>query len=206
MEASPPPLPDARDSSTPLTESDYVLIREATSRLTAIRKAAATATRSSAITLTLGVIGAVLVAVWFSWPGLLITAGLLVVGFVEQWGGRSMGRVDPAAPKILVRNQIGFCAVIVVYCVWQMMVFSGTDPVSPEIRQLDGLPGFENLIGDLETLTPRLTYGFYGLVIALSLFFQLRLAGRYHARRHDIAAYGTDTPDWVKRMMDEAQV
>ena len=202
MEATPPPLP----ADAPLSEDDYAVIRDATARRAAIGKAASRARRSATITLVLGVLAAPIVALAFSWPGLMITVGLLVVGFVEQWGSRLMQDADPAAPKILTRNQLGFCAVITAYCVWQMLIFSTADMVSPEVRaQLPNLPGLESLVADLERQLPLMIYGFYSLIILVSLFFQLRLAHYYHTRRPYIRTYLEKTPDWVKRMMDETQ-
>ena len=205
MEVTPPPgTPDAHNSDAPLTEADYALIREATARRTVIRKAADRAARSAKITLVLGILALPLVVLAFSWPGAMITAGLLVVGSFEQWGSRQMLRADLRAPKFLCRNQLAFIAVISAYCIWQMLAFSAGDAVSPEVRsQFANLPGIESMVADLEERIPLLVYGFYTLIILVSLFFQLRLARYYHTRRHDIATYHTDTPDWVKRMMEE---
>ena len=201
MDATPPPVPaDAVESDAPLSEADYLLIREATERRAAIRKAAARARRSASITLVLGIVAVPFVVMWFSWSGAMITVGLLVVGSVEQWGSRLMLAADPAAPKILARNQLAFIGVITIYCVWQMLAFS------PEAReQLDLLPSMKDFVADLDRLTPLLMYGFYSLIILLSLFFQGRLAHYYHTRTPHIRTYHTDTPDWVKRMIDETE-
>ena len=158
------------------------------------------------ITLVLGILAVPFVVLAFSWSALMITVGLLVVGMVERWGASLMLRAEPAAPRILARNQLAFIGVITIYCLWQMLAFSPEASISPEVReQLDLLPSMRTLVADIDRLTPRLTYGIYSLIILVSLFFQGRLALYYHTRRKDLATYHQNTPNWVKRMIDETQ-
>ena len=193
-------------SGASLSEDDFALVREATIRRKAIRKAAKVAKGSATTTLIIGALAVPFVLLSFSLSGLMITAGLLVVGTIERRGHRMLLAADPAAPKLLARNQLAFLGLITIYCIWQILTAGAVEAVSPEFRaQLGSLPSYENMVNDIERLWPLVLRGIYALVIVLSIAFQGTLAYYYHSRSRHIQAYLSETPDWVKRMMDETQ-
>ena len=200
-----PQHPAGSPAGAPLGDEEFALIREATVRRKAIRKAAKVAKGSATTTLIIGALAVPFVLLSFSWAALMMTAGLLVVGTVERRGHRLMLAADPAAPKLLARNQLAFLGLICIYCVWQIITAGTVEAVSPEFRaQLGSLPSYENMVNDIESLWPVILRGVYALVIVLTIAFQGGLAWYYHSRRRHVQAYLADTPDWVKRMMDEA--
>ena len=52
--------------------------------------------------------------------GLVVGVGLAVVTRNEFVGGGRLRALDPSGLELLWRNQIGFMALIIVYCVWSM--------------------------------------------------------------------------------------
>ncbi|MCP4606645.1 MAG: hypothetical protein GY847_40085 [Proteobacteria bacterium] len=200
----------AFDQSAPLNDSDYLLIRQATVHYKAIRTSARTALTSSVITFLIGISAVPLVLLWPSWEGAIIAVGLCLVGIVEYMGYRKMRRADPAAARILGRNQLALLGLIVLYCVVQMVVFSPeqaqTEAISPEVRsQLDAMmPGMSEAVdAEIGHWAPLVTYGFYGLIILLSLVFQAGMALYYFTRKRYIEAFNEQTPKWVRRVFTE---
>ena len=190
----------------PLAESDYVLIRQAAGRRKAIRNASRTAATSATITLSLGVLALLTLPLWPSWQAALIAVGLCVIGAVEYLGRRRLRQGDPAAAGILGKNQIAFLCLIIVYCVYNMATFSTekarAEALSPEVRaQLKALPGIDEMI---ERWAPLVTYGFYGLVIGLSVACQGGMALYYFSRRRHVLGYNSQTPQWVRRVLAES--
>lgn len=202
-------LSDRTARLAPLDESDFLLIRQAAIRRRAAHGAARTALASSVVTLFIGISAVPLVFLWPSWEGALMAAGLCIIGAVEYQGCRRMRQADPVAAKILGRNQLTLLGLIILYCLVQMLTFSPEHAkaaaISPEVRsQLAALPSMEKAIdSEIERLAPLATYGFYGLVIALSVVFQGGLALYYYTRRRHLHAFHTQTPSWVRRLFVE---
>jgi hypothetical protein len=195
----------------PLGEGDFLLIAKGTTDYKAVRSAARTAFLSAATTLAIGVFSALFVVVWPSWDGALVAVGLCAIGSVEYWGHRRMLRADLAAAGILAKNQLAFLGLIVLYCLAQMIMFSPdkikADALSPEVRsQLTALPDMQRAIdGEIDRYAPLVTYGFYGLVIVLSVLFQGGLALYYFNRKKRLVEFHTKTPDWVRRVVVETR-
>lgn len=202
--SSPQPDPIAT-----LGESDLLLIREATIRRKAIKNAAATARTSAAVTLVLGILAVLFVLVWPSWQSAVMAVGLCAVGTVEYLGHRKMRQADPAAARLLGRNQLAFLALIVLYCVVQMVSFSPEQAraaaLSAESRsQLDAMPSMaKDIDSQIDRWAPLVVYSFYGLVIVLSGAFQGGLAAYYFTRRRHLEAFNRDTPAWVRQVIAE---
>ena len=57
----------------------------------------------------------------FSLIGLLMTAGLMLVARNEFRGSRMVKTLDPAGPRLLGWNQVGFLSLILAYCFWQSL-------------------------------------------------------------------------------------
>ena len=56
----------------------------------------------------------------FSLTGFVVGVGLAVVTRNEFVGRGRLRRLDPSGLELLWRNQVGFMALIIVYCVWSM--------------------------------------------------------------------------------------
>jgi hypothetical protein len=172
-----------------------------------IRSAAKTARTSAVITLTIGAVSGLCVLFGPSWQGAFVTAGLCGIGAMEYWGHRRIGRADADAAAVLGWNQVTFLAMIVLYCVAQMALFTPESikvaAISPEARsQLHSLPGMEKSIDkQIERFAPLVMYGFYGLVIVLSTLSQGGLALYYFTRRKRIERFHGSTPGWARRVV-----
>ena len=199
----------ARPPASPLDESQFALVQEAARTYTPIKKATRTALSSSIVTLLIGASAVPFLLIWPSFSGLLITVGLGVIGAVEFLGYRKLRKADPAAARFLATNQLAFLGLIVFYCLLQMLSFSPEDAkaaaLSPEIRaQLGAVPDVVRAIDrDIERWAPQVTYGFYSLVMVLSLFFQGGMAYYYFTRRKFLEAFQHQTPPWVRRLLVE---
>ena len=200
-----PPLP--APGAGPLHEDDFRLIATAIACFKAIRSAARTAWLSAATTLTIGIFSALFFVVWPSWEGAFVAVGLCAIGAVEYWGYCRMRRAEVGAAGLLAKNQLAFLGLIVVYCLAQMLMFSTqkikAEALSPEVRaQMAALPSMERAIdGQIDHYAPLVTYGFYGLVIVLSLLFQGGLALYYFSRKKRLVEFHRQTPDWVRRVV-----
>jgi hypothetical protein len=200
----------ASDQTCPLDERDYLLIRQATVRHKAIRTAARTALASSVTTFLIGILAVPFVLLWPSWEGAVIAVGLCLIGMVEYMGCAKIRRADPAAAGTLGKNQLALLGLIVFYCVAQMVAFSPeqaqSNAISPGVRsQLDVItPGLsETLDVEIERWALLVTYGFYGLIILLSVVFQGGMAFYYFTRKRTIEAFNEQTAPWVRRVFTE---
>jgi len=199
----------APPSASPLDESQFALVQEAARTYKPIKRATWTALSSSIVTLLIGASAVPFLLIWPSFSGLLITVGLGVIGVVEFLGYRKLRKADPAAARFLATNQLAFLGLIVFYGLFQMLSFSPEDAkaaaLSPEVRaQLGAAPDMARAIDrDIERWAPLVTYGFYSLVIVLSLFFQGGMAYYYFTRRKFLEAFQRQTPPWVRRLLVE---
>jgi hypothetical protein len=205
-----PGAPQPLGQTGPLSEKDFILVRQAANRRVGIARCAGRAKVSSNITLIIGFLALVLVPVWPSWDGAMIAVGLCVVGFVERFGAGRMRQADPGAARLLGSNQLALLGLIVLYCLIQMITFSSerakAEVISPETRsQLNGMPEItRSLDATIERWAPLANYGFYGLVIVLSAVFQGGMAVYYFARRRQLAEFHSQTPPWISRLFVEA--
>jgi hypothetical protein len=167
---------------------------------------------SASVTLVIGVASVPFVALSPSWDSILIVAGIGVIGVVEYIGYKRLRRGDPSAARFLGRNQLAFLALIAFYCAVQMISFSrgGLQAalLSPDTRsQLAGMPdvaqALDSQMAPYARMMPLMVYGFYGLVIVVSIFSQGGLALYYFTRRKRLEAFARETPEWVRRLFIE---
>jgi hypothetical protein len=206
--APPPAAPMGQPSPevSPLEESHYAMVQRAVVSRKAVKRAARTALGSAAVTLFIGLSALPFTLIWPSASSLMVVVGVCVVGVVEYYGYQRMRQALPSAPAFLAKNQLAFLALITFYCLLQMAGFSveatKAEAVSPEVRaQLAALPDMARAIDDLiEQWAPLLVYGFYLLVIGLSVCSQGGLALYYHTRRKHVDAFNRQTPAWIRRL------
>ena len=197
------------EPASPLDESHFQFLRHVTEQRRPIRNAARTA-RGSAITiLVVGAASVPLLLLSPSWRALFVVAGIWVIGVREYIGSQRMRQCLPSAATFLGRNQLAFIALIVVYCTLQMLSFSGARArdamISPELQsQLAMLPGLQDDIHrQIELWAPLEHYGFYSLVIVLSMAVQGSLASYYFTRKRHLETLAQHTPAWIQRLFTE---
>jgi uncharacterized membrane protein YukC len=61
-------------------------------------------------------------------------------------------------------------------------------------RQIDAL---------IETWAPYAVYGFYSLLIVVSVLAQGAMAFYYFTRRKHVESFNRNTPEWIRRMFVE---
>jgi len=193
----------------PLDESHFDLIRQAVVNRRAVKAASRTALASAATTLGIGALSLPFVLFSPSWDAAMVVAGVCAVGVVEYVGYRRMRQAQPSAARFLSRNQLAFLALIVAYCLIQIFTFSTEQAkaaaLSPEVRRLLGdLPGMARSINaTIDRWAPIFVWGFYFLIIVLSICFQGGMAWYYHTRRRHIESFNQSTPAWVRRLFIE---
>lgn len=130
---------------------------------------------------------------------LILGVGMAVVARNEFKGRTGVRRLEPEAARGLGRNQVGFMALIIAYCLWSLWRANTAAP-DPEMAQLEELTGVgSDLIRQLTTVV-------YLGVIGATVIFQ-GLNARYYFKRADvIQAYLDETPTWVVDLQRSAQI
>lgn len=176
------------DGASPLTPEQQHELTEARTRAASFMGAAKVAAFNG---WTIGFFAAVsILSGLFSFTGLVVGVGLAVVTRNEVMGRRRLLALDPGGLELLWRNQVGFMALIVVYCLWSMArTVVAPDPQMAELTTLLG-EGTGDLVRSL-TLTT------YAAVIVATVVFQ-GLNARYYFRRVVLLReYLSETPAWV---------
>jgi hypothetical protein len=174
------------DGGPALTPEQQAELAAANERAGKILKAARVATFNG---WTIGLFGAISVLFGLgSLTAVVVGAGLLVVGWNELRGRNMLRRFEPAAPRLLGRNQVGLMALIVAYCLWS--IHGTLNHPSESIRQL------EAFLGGPGTVTHLVAWG-YAAVIVLSVLVQGLNARYYFARGEQLKSYVASTPGWI---------
>ena len=116
----------------------------------------------------------------------------------NEFAGRARLRaLDPSGLELLWRNQVGFLALIIVYCAWSMYrSVAAPDPLLAE---------FTELLGEgIEDLVQRVTLILYSAVIVATGIFQGLNARYYFVRVSMVRDYVRDTPQWALDMQRAA--
>jgi hypothetical protein len=129
----------------------------------------------------------------------LVGVGLDVVARNEFLGRTRLRSFDPSGLELLWRNQLGFMALIIVYCAWSL--YGAIVRPASEIAELVELLG--DGAGDL---VRSLTLILYGAVIVATAIFQGMNARYYHVRVGRVREYLRETPQWVVDRQRSAQV
>jgi len=196
----------------PLTARHYAEVRQAVRARRRVKGAARTALFSGAVTLAIGLLAAPFALVWPSASGVIIVVGVCAVGAVELVGCGRVRRADPSAARWLGLNQLALLGVVTLYCLMQMAAFSPQEAqaaaMSPEVRsQLSAVPEMARSIDNLVLRwAPIVTYGFYSLVIGLSVCSQGGMALYYFTRRKHVERFNRATPAWIRRLFVEMKV
>jgi len=126
--------------------------------------------------------------------GLLIGLGLAVVARNEFVGRSRIQALDVSGLELLWRNQVGFMALIIAYCLWA--IFGPSADLDPAVAQLLGELGDE--IGeDAGAIAESLAMVVDSAVIVGTVIFQGLNARYYFVRVELMGYYLRDTPRWV---------
>jgi hypothetical protein len=200
-----PPSPPPPSFPSPLTEEDFLLIRQAGYRRQAVRKLATVAQFSAVCILLVAVPALVYELLSPSWVTLmmLIVTG---IGIVEYLGHRKLVVGEAEACHMLAINQLVLLGVILIYCVVQIATMDKQVASSPLISDLGTLkdePIGKGTQGSITSMYKSLGYALYASVAVLSIAFQGGLAWYYHRRQQVVAAYNQSVPEWIQRVFRE---
>jgi hypothetical protein len=130
----------------------------------------------------------------FSRTSFFVGVGLAVVARNEFVGRRRLRAFDPSGLELLWRNQVGFMALIIGYCLWT--IYSATAAPSPEMAAFTA--DVAELLGeDIDGLIQSLTVTLYAVVIVATGIFQGLNARFYFVRVTRLREFLRDTPSWV---------
>ena len=120
----------------------------------------------------------------------LVGVGLAVVARNEFVGRARLRSLDPSGLELLWRNQVGFMAFIIAYCVWS--IYRTIALPTPEIAELT------EVLGDgAGELIRSLSLILYASVIVATAIFQGLNARYYFVRIERIRDYLRQTPQRV---------
>lgn len=184
------------DADPTLTPEQLAALRDARERAKGILSAAKVAGFNG---WTIGIFAGLTVVFGLTSPLLLaLGVGMGVVARNELRGRSLLRALDARGPRLLARNQVGFMALVVAYCVWSL-VRTYTHP-DPQWAELQELAGFE--AGFIQELVAA----GYGAAVLLTVLF-VGLNARYYARRIAMLdTYLAETPPWVLELQRSASV
>lgn len=200
LRPSPPPA-----FPSPLTEEDFLLIRQAGYRRQAVRKVAAVAQFSAVCILLVAVPALVYELLSPSWVTLM-TLIVTAIGIVEYLGHRKLVAGQARACRMLAINQLVLLGVILIYCVVQIATMDKQIASSTLLSDLGPVrdePVGKNMQGGITGLLKSVSYAIYASVAVLSIAFQGGLAWYYHRRQQVVAAYNQSVPEWIQRVFRE---
>lgn len=199
------PSEGVSESAGPLSEADYLLLRQIGLSRRPVLRAVRVARASAISTLILGFASMPFALFSTSLAGGLIVLGICICGVVEYIGAQRLRDGVPSATTLLGLNQLGFFVIICTYCVMQMLSMSEfTREANASLdRAMSENPEVSNLLQALRGLIPLLSYGLYALVALASLLAQGGLAVYYFTRRRHAEALRRDVPAWAERVVHE---
>jgi hypothetical protein len=186
-------------SEGPLSTEHFQELSRADDRAKLIRKAARVASFNGWTTAIIAALSAPFAL--FSVDGFLVTVVLALVAWNEFRGRNLLNKFNPKAAILLGWNQLGFLAMIILYCSW--MMYTGINESDTALSEFTSNPELGDLLGSPEQVTglyELLVYGVYGSVIVLSVIFQGLTSLYYFTRRKHIEAYVRATPEWVRKL------
>ncbi len=179
-----------------LTPEQVQTLQEARTRAKGILKAAKVAGFNG---WTIGILAALTALFGLGSPVLLVLAvGMGVVARNEFRGRTLLRALDRAGPRLLARNQLGFMAFIVAYCVWSLVgAYTHPDADWALLQDLMGLEA--GFVRDL------VVTGYTAAILLTVLLVGLN-ARFYHRRSAMLAEYLASTPGWVVDLQRAAAV
>ena len=170
-------------------------LQEARGRSKKLRRASGVASFSGWSTEVFGILTLLFSLPGFSWVGILLGAGMCIIGWVEIKGSTGFLRMDLKTPKRLSINQLCFAALLIGYAGWNMYAaMSGPGALAQELQN-NGLS--QEQAAPYASLEKAMYVGVYGGVIVFSVIFQGSAALYYRSRQGVMREYASRTPGWI---------
>lgn len=185
----------SRDS--PLTDDHWRVLAGANQRARRIRTASKMAVFNGWMAATFA--GVSLILSIASLTSLIVGAALAFVAYNEFRGGKLVRDFDPQGARLLGWNQIGFTALLVIYCIWS--IIKGLAGPGPMVSYLGNDPQVTALLNSIQdsyaSIYTAMIVVAYSAVMAVGSTFQGLNALFYFTRRPLIEAHVRETPAWV---------
>jgi hypothetical protein len=128
--------------------------------------------------------------------GLALGAVLLTVGVLEQRGAARLLAADPAAPRLLARNELVLMCAIVAYAGLRLTLLR--DDSAELERQL----GDTSALGiDVGSLMESINTLVFATVAAVALLYQGGMARYFLRRRAMLDEYVATCPEWAREVV-----
>lgn len=198
---------------SPLREQDELWFIQAAELYRPLARCARTARASGMLMILSGVLALAAGGLTMHVVTLVIGLILVTLGAIERSAAGDVARAELKAPGRLALNQLMLFGLVVLYCGAQMKSFhtafakSGT--VTEVANQLSSIPAELDplrqellaMLPELEPVLPKLIFGFFGLMAALSLVFQGYLAAYYATRKNKVRTFHRELPPWVSNLV-----
>lgn len=136
-----------------------------------------------------------LLIVIFSPSSLVAVVCFGLLAFNEHRGRRQLKQFDPRGPRTLGWNQLAFCGLIALYCVYQIVnTLYGPDPYAQQIAQT---PELAQMLDPMRELITTATLAAYGGLLVIGVGLQALMAWYYFSRQRVLQQYLRETPGWV---------
>jgi hypothetical protein len=129
---------------------------------------------------------------------IVIGAGLGAIAGVELYGASKLRRLDGRAIRVLGFNQLTLGGLLSLYALWRIHSELSGGGVLASMAASD--PQDSQQIGPLVNLSHSIVIAFYGALIAVAMLGMGAMALYYFSRRKYLAAYLSQTPDWILAM------
>jgi hypothetical protein len=127
--------------------------------------------------------------------GWFICLGMAYVAWRELSLVTALNRLDVQTPKQLARNQLVFCGIIIVYCLWSLLSSLLSSQDSALIASASDALGMT--AADVNQLGRVISIGIYSALIVLSILYQGGMAWYYYSRTKVLEDYLATTPQWI---------
>ena len=151
----------------------------------------------------------VLPCLFGGWMGTIVGIGLGVAAAVEFLAVRRLRRLDPAALRPLILNQLGLALGLLLYAGWNLYLTSQDRGLAATLTQAVGEQADMATLGTkadarrLDDSVRRMVYLLYGSLAVIGPGYTAATAWFYAARRRPLATYLATAPAWAIQLHRE---
>lgn len=187
-----------RDMSThSMTAADQQALRAAAELHRPLARAAAVARSNALGYAAFGVLSLLVALLGLDVVGLAISALVTAVGILQLRAAPRLKHGDPAALRLLARNELVLMAGILVYCLLQLTLLRAS---GAELQEQIG--DTSDLGLDLAELSDWLNTTIYSVFLGTTLLYQGGLALYFLRRKPLLERYLAEAPAWARATVE----
>jgi len=180
----------------PLTEQDRELLARAGELHRPLARAARVAHSNGTCLAIFGALTILVAMFGPDFPALLLGGCVLWVGIAERRAGARLRNADPAAPRLLARNELILMGAIALYGMLKLTLLR---PTSESLEKLIG----DSASGiDVKELLDSMTTAVYATVIIVALVYQGGMARYFSRKRPDVERFNAEVPHWARAVIE----